>query len=86
MREQGHDLALALWAGPHTPAGVPEAVPDKLDGACGGALPACAAAERMARVAHPIRHLGRWNSAAFTEAEAEKYRAIIEAAGVRQAD
>jgi hypothetical protein len=37
-------------------------------------------------VAHPIRYLGRQEFAAFTRAEAEKYRGIIEAAGMRQAD
>jgi tripartite-type tricarboxylate transporter receptor subunit TctC len=86
VREQGYGLAFALWTALYAPAGTPEAVLDKLDGACGRALRARPVAEGMARVTHPVRHLGGRDFSAFTEAEAEKSRAIIEAAGMRQAD
>ena len=86
VREQGHDLVFALWTGLYAPAGTPEATLAKLDGACGRTLRTPTVAEGMARMAHPIRYLGRQEFAAFTLAEAEKYRGIIEAAGMRQAD
>jgi tripartite-type tricarboxylate transporter receptor subunit TctC len=86
VREQGYDLVFALWTGLYAPAGTPEAVLEKLDGACARALRTPAVVEGMARVAHPIRHLGRREFTAFTLAEAEKYRGIIEAASMRQAD
>lgn len=86
MREQGHDLVFALWTGLYAPAGTPEAALSRLDGACARTLRAPAVVEGMARVAHPIRHLGRHEFTAFTHAEAQKYRAIIDAAGMRQAD
>lgn len=56
VREQGYDSAFALWTGLYAPAGTPDAMLDKLDGACGRALPTRAVAEGMARVAYPIRH------------------------------
>jgi tripartite-type tricarboxylate transporter receptor subunit TctC len=86
VREQGYDLAFALWTGLYAPAGTPEAALERLDSAFGRTLRAPAVAEGIARVAHPIRYLGRKEFAAFTRAEAEKYRGIIEAAGMRQAD
>ena len=86
MREQGHDLVFPLWTGLYAPAGTPEATLARLDDACRRTLRTPAVAEGMARVAHPIRYLGRQEFAAFTRAEAEKYRGIIEAAGMRQAD
>lgn len=58
VREQGYDLAFALWTGLYAPAGTPDTVLNKLDNACGRALRARAVAEGMARVAHPIRHRG----------------------------
>ena len=86
LREQGHDLVFALWTGLYAPAGTPEAALARLDAACERTLRAPVVAEGMARVAHPIRYLGRREFAAFTGAEAEKYRGIIEAAGMRQVD
>ena len=86
MREQGHDLVFPLWTGLYAPAGTPEATLARLDEACARVLRTPSVAEGMARVAHPIRYLGRQEFAAFTRAEAEKYKAIIEAAGMRQAD
>ena len=59
------------------------AAPRYLDAA---ALRTPSVAEGMVRVAHPIRYLGRKEFDAFTRVEAEKYRSIIEAAGMRQAD
>ncbi len=86
VRELGHDLVFPLWTGLYAPAGTPEAALARLDGACERTLRTPAVAEGMARAAHPIRHLGRQEFAAFTRAEAEKYHGIIEAAGMRQAD
>lgn len=86
VREQGYDLVFALWTGLYAPAGTPEATLAKLDGACARTLRAPTVVEGMARVAHPIRHLDRREFTAFTNAEAEKYRGIIDAAGMRQAD
>jgi tripartite-type tricarboxylate transporter receptor subunit TctC len=86
VREQGYDLVFPLWTGLYAPAGTPEATLARLDAACGRTLRTPAVSEGMARVAHPIRYLGRQEFAAFTHAEAEKYRTIVEAAGLRQAD
>lgn len=86
MREQGHDLVFPLWTGLYAPAGTPDATVVRLDEACARTLRTPSVAEGMARVAHPIRYLDRKAFAVFTNAEAEKYRGIIEAAGMRQAD
>ena len=86
VREQGYDLAFALWTGLYAPAGTPEATLARLDAACARTLRTPAVAEGMARVSHPLRYLGRQDFAAFTREEAEKYRSIIDAAGMRQAD
>src|SRR5215203_1038376 len=49
VREQGHDLAFALWTGLCAPAGTPEAALERLDDACARTWRARTVAERMAR-------------------------------------
>ncbi len=44
VREQGHNLAFALWTGLYAPAGTPEAALERLDGACARTLRAPAVA------------------------------------------
>lgn len=86
MREQGYDLSFPLWTGLYAPAGTPDATLARLEAACERTLRTPAIAEGMARLAHPIRFLGREAFGAFTQAEAVKYRDVVEAAGMRQVD
>jgi tripartite-type tricarboxylate transporter receptor subunit TctC len=86
MREQGYDLQFPLWTGMFAPAGTPEAVLARIDGACERTLRTPSIVEGMGRVGHPIRYLGRAEFTSFVRAEAAKYAEIIDAAGMRQAE
>jgi tripartite-type tricarboxylate transporter receptor subunit TctC len=86
MREQGYDLQFPLWTGMFAPAGTPEAILARIDGACERTLRTPSIVEGMGGGGHPIRYLGRAEFTAFVRAEAAKYAEIIDAAGMRQAD
>ena len=86
LRELGHDLVFPLWTGIFAPAGTPEPVLARLDGACGRTLRTASVVEAMTRASHPIRYLGRAEFAAYVAAESRKYEALIAASGLRQAD
>jgi tripartite-type tricarboxylate transporter receptor subunit TctC len=86
LRELGHDLVFPLWTGIFAPAGTPEAVMEKLDGACARTLRTPSVVETMTRASHPIRYLDRTAFGTYVRAEVTKYAALITASGLRQAD
>ena len=86
LREQGFDLVHSIWAGLFAPAGTPPAVLDRLQSACERALQRPAVVEGFQRLATPITYRGRSDFAAFWQAELEKFRAIVQAAGIRPGD
>src|SRR4051794_37831505 len=85
LRELGHDLVFPLWTGIFAPAGTPDAVLERLDGACARTLRTASVVETMARASHPIRHLDRAAFGAYVRAEVVKYAELIAASGLRQA-
>jgi tripartite-type tricarboxylate transporter receptor subunit TctC len=86
LRELGYDLVHSIWTGLYVPAGTPEEVVARLDRACERVMQAPAVVEGLTRVAQPILYRGRREFAGFTASEAAKFRALIEAAGIRQAE
>lgn len=85
-RERGHDLVFPLWTALFAPAGTPDAVMERLDAACARTLRTPSVIEGMTRAAHPIRYLDRRASAAYVQAEVEKYATLIRTSGLRQAE
>ncbi|MBY0334296.1 MAG: tripartite tricarboxylate transporter substrate binding protein [Acetobacteraceae bacterium] len=86
LRELGHDLGFFIWQGFFAPKGTPEPVLDRLEAACEAVLKRPAVAEGLARIVTPVRWRNRRDLAAFVAAESAKYRELIEAAGLRQAE
>lgn len=86
MREAGYDLVYTIWSGLYAPAEVPEPVMARLEAACDRAIRHPDVVAGMARVAQPILYRNRADFAAFTRSESEKFRALIEAAGLRSAE
>ena len=86
MREEGHDLVYTIWSGLYAPAGTPEPVMARLEAACERAVKTESFIEGMKRVAQPILYRNRVDFAAFSRAESEKFRNLIEATGLRSAE
>ena len=86
MREEGHDLVYTIWSGLYAPAGTPEPVMARLEAACERAVKTESFIEGMKRVAQPILYRNRADFAAFSRAESEKFRNLIEATGLRSAE
>jgi tripartite-type tricarboxylate transporter receptor subunit TctC len=86
MREAGYDLVYTIWSGLYAPAGTPEPVLARLEAACERTMRHPDVVAGMTRVAQPILYRNRADFAAFSRAESEKFRALIEAAGLRAAD
>lgn len=86
LREQGFDLVYSIWAGLYARAGTPAATLAKLEAACAAALRAPAVAEGFGRLFTPITFLSQREFAAFQDAEIEKFRAVVQATGVRSGD
>jgi tripartite-type tricarboxylate transporter receptor subunit TctC len=86
LRELGHDLVFPLWTGIFAPAGTPDAVLDRLDGACARTLRTPSVMETMTRASHPIRYLNRAEFGRYVRAEVGKYAELIAASGLRQVD
>jgi tripartite-type tricarboxylate transporter receptor subunit TctC len=86
MRELGHDLVFPLWTGLFAPAATPDAIAARLDTACARTLRTPSVIEGMTRASHPIRYLDRRAFGEYVRAEAVKYAALIQSAGLRQAD
>jgi tripartite-type tricarboxylate transporter receptor subunit TctC len=86
LREQGFDLVYSIWGGLYAPAGSPQPLLDRLEAACARALQASPVIEGFERLATPITFLGQRDFAAFQAAELEKFRTVVQAAGVRPGD
>ncbi len=86
LREQGFDLVYSIWAGLYAPAATPPAFLARAEAACQQALRSPAAIEGFARLSTPITFRGQRDFAAFQQAESEKFRAVVQAAGIRPGD
>lgn len=86
MREQGYDLVYTIWSGLYAPAGTPEPVMARLEAACERTMRHPEVVAGMNRVAQPILYRNRADFAAFSRSESEKFRALIEAAGLRSTE
>lgn len=86
MREAGYDLVYTIWTGLYAPAGTPEPMMARLEAACERTIRHPEVVAGMTRVAQPILHRNRADFAAFTRSESEKFRTLIEAAGLRAAE
>jgi tripartite-type tricarboxylate transporter receptor subunit TctC len=86
MREAGFELVYTIWSGLYAPAGTPEPVMARLEAACDRAIRHPDVIAGMTRVAQPILYRNRADFTAFTRSESEKFRALIEAAGLRSAE
>lgn len=86
FRERGMDVVYSIWTGLFAPAGTPEPVLARLEAACRRAMEAPAVAEGFGRLATPILFRPREAFAAFWAAELEKFRGIVEGAGLRPGD
>jgi len=86
MREAGFDLVYTIWSGLYAPAGTPEPVLARLEAACERTMRNAEVVAGMTRVAQPILYRNRADFAAFSRTESEKFRALIEAAGLRAAE
>jgi tripartite-type tricarboxylate transporter receptor subunit TctC len=85
-REAGHDIVYSIWSGIYAPAGTPEAVLARLEAACTRTMQNEAVVAGFARVNQPIRFRDRAAFAAFTRAESEKFRTLVETTGIRAAE
>jgi tripartite-type tricarboxylate transporter receptor subunit TctC len=86
LRELGHDLSYSIWSGIWAPAGTPEPILRRLEAACEHALRQPAVIEGFRRLATPIVFRDRGAFADFWQAELEKFRGIVQAAGIRPGD
>jgi tripartite-type tricarboxylate transporter receptor subunit TctC len=86
MREQGYDLVYTIWSGLYAPAGTAEPVLARLEAACERTMRHPDVVAGMNRVAQPILYRNRADFAAFSRSESEKFRSLIEAAGLRSAE
>jgi tripartite-type tricarboxylate transporter receptor subunit TctC len=86
MREQGYDLVYTIWSGLYAPAGTPEPVMARLEAACERTMRNPEMIAGMSRVAQPMLYRNRVDFAAFSRSESEKFRDLINAAGLRAAE
>jgi len=86
MREQGFDLIYSIWSGLYVPAGTPEPVLARLEQACDRTMRDPTVIAGMTRVAQPILYRDRAAFGAFSQQESEKFRTLIESAGLRATD
>ena len=86
MREQGFDLVYSIWSGLYVPAGTPEPVLARLEQACDRTMRDPTVIAGMTRVAQPILYRDRAAFGAFSQQESEKFRTLIESAGLRATD
>jgi tripartite-type tricarboxylate transporter receptor subunit TctC len=86
LREQGFDLVHSIWAGLFAPAGTPAATLERLQAACERGLQRPPVVEGFQRIATPIVFRGQGDFGRFWLAELEKFRAIVQAAGIRPGD
>jgi tripartite-type tricarboxylate transporter receptor subunit TctC len=86
MRELGHDLVMAIWSGLLAPPGTPEPVLARLERVCAQVLRSEAVVQGFARLDTPIVHRDRAAFRGFIASESERFRDLIAAAGMRQAE
>ncbi|MBL8381328.1 MAG: tripartite tricarboxylate transporter substrate binding protein [Burkholderiales bacterium] len=86
MREAGYDMVYTIWTGIYAPAGTPEPVIARIEQACERTLRSPPVVQRMQNVAQPILYRNRGDFATFSRAESEKFRALIQSAGLRSAE
>jgi tripartite-type tricarboxylate transporter receptor subunit TctC len=85
-REQGVDLVYSIWSGLFAPAGTPPEFLARAEAACQRALRAPSVVEGFQRLATPIVFRNQRDFAAFWASELEKFRGIVQAAGIRPGD
>lgn len=85
-REQGLDLIYSIWSGIFAPAGTPPEFLARMEAACERALRAPAVIEGFQRLATPIIFRNQRDFAGFWSTELEKFRGIVQAAGIRPGD
>lgn len=85
-REQGLDLIYSIWSGIFAPAGTPPEFLVRMEAACERALRAPAVIEGFQRLATPIIFRNQRDFAGFWSTELEKFRGIVQAAGIRPGD
>ena len=74
------------WFGFYAPAGTPAATLERLQAACERGLQRPPVVEGFQRIATPIVFRGQGDFGRFWLAELEKFRAIVQAAGIRPGD
>jgi tripartite-type tricarboxylate transporter receptor subunit TctC len=85
-REQGLDMIYSIWSGLFAPAGTPPEFLARMEAACERALRAPAVIEGFQRLATPIVFRNQRDFAGFWQSELEKFRGIVQAAGIRPGD
>ena len=86
LRELGHDLVYSIWSGLFAPVGTPPEFLARVEAACAAALRAPAVVEGFGRLATPILYRDVAAFSIFIAAELEKFRGVIQAAGIRPGD
>lgn len=86
MREEGYDLVYSIWSGLFAPAGTPPEFLARAEAACERALRAPSVIQGFERLATPIVFRNQRDFGAFWLAELEKFRGIVQAAGLRPGD
>lgn len=86
LREQGYDLVYSIWGGLFAPAGTPAEFLAKAEAACERALRVPAVVEGFERIATPITFRGQRDFGAFLDGEYAKFRAVVQAAGLKPGD
>lgn len=86
LREQGLDMVYSIWSGLFAPAGTPPEFLARMEAACERALRAPAVVEGFQRLATPIVFRNQRDFAGFWQSELEKFRGIVQAAGIRPGD
>ncbi len=86
MREMGWDLQFSIWQGLFAPAGLPPGTLARIEAACAEAMRTPSVIEAIRKLQMPMVWRDARAMAAFVTAESAKYRALIEAVGMRQAE
>ena len=86
LRELGHDLVYSIWSGLFAPTGTPAEFLARVEAACAAALRSPAVVEGFGRLATPILYRDSAAFSVFIAAEFEKFRGVIQAAGIRPGD
>jgi tripartite-type tricarboxylate transporter receptor subunit TctC len=86
LREQGYDLVYSIWGGLFAPAGTPAEFLAKAEAACARGLRVPAVVEGFERIATPITFRGQRDFGGFLDGEYAKFRAVVQAAGLKPGD